>query len=167
MHNVLVSEYLANKICGKKAKFEAGKNLSQSVDTIYGCTSYTEIIHEIAHWIACDPQYRELDNLGLPLEVNTIYDVRVMCKKNTQIKRLYTEEAIALCITKLLFNKYITIYDNKEYDYIHYLSGEACEQMCYFIDEIKNIIEERAYELFIEYTTNILTYEQYKEINNE
>ena len=55
--NLFITDYLALSICNKKIRYNEGKNLNQDVNYIYAFT-YVEAIHEIAHWIAAEPNSR-------------------------------------------------------------------------------------------------------------
>ena len=96
--NINIAKNLAYLICNKTIDYSYGSNehlnqSHQSTTTIY-VKDWISAIHEIAHWIAADPKYRNLHNLGLAYEHD-----------DNDYRMLY-EETIALFITKMLFDKY-------------------------------------------------------------
>jgi len=149
MSEELIAEYLAEEICGKGVMWGEGYNFNQTLTHIR-TSHYTECIHEIAHWIASDPSFRDKDNLDLPEddpeEGSPLY------------KRVNEEEAVALAITKMLFFKYFALAhlscQGAERCYIDYMD-ERCTFFCenFVLDETE--IREKAKTLFETQTKNI------------
>ncbi len=111
--------YLAKNICGKNIDYiNLSNRKTQSVDTIFGTT--TEIIHEIAHWMASDINFRHLDNLGFP------YNIGIDDIEHPLYNRMHSEEAVACYLTKLLFDKYFPFHNiENEIMYINYLNDQG------------------------------------------
>ena len=113
-------EKLAKIICNKGVVY--GKDcFIQDEKSIFANNHYIEVLHEIAHWIACEPQYRQLDNLGLPHDSE---------KGHIFYNRMMYEESMAFVITKLLFDVYFKD-DTDEHSkkYIAYVDN-LCEELC-------------------------------------
>ena len=163
--NLFITDYLALSICNKKIRYNEGKNLNQDVNYIYAF-HYIEAIHEIAHWIAAEPSSRNFYNLGLPE-----CDVEI---EHPIFHRMYSEEQTALVLSKLLFDKFIPIFNvsEKEIEFIEYLNS-SCETLSVKISQLDSVYaRKRATELFEEYTNHIeiptfINYtNQFNEINN-
>ena len=144
------AEKLALLICNKNVVYDKRYTVSQTKKTICGRTSYIDAIHEVAHWIACDPKFRGETNLGLPF--NDVED------DDPIHYRMYSEECVAAMITKMLFDKYFLTEENKdskEYDYMLYMDG--------YVDGVTTVrpnispedTRDKANKLFEEFTKDI------------
>ena len=99
MNSLEITHYLAEKICNKKVIItENDANFFQDSEKIIVPNSWAEALHEIAHWLACDPKYRNVKNLGLPIPGEDVSPERV--------KNVYTDECVALALTKKLYNNF-------------------------------------------------------------
>ena len=146
--NLFITDYLALSICNKKIRYNEGKNLNQDVNYIYAFT-YVEAIHEIAHWIAAEPNSRNFYNLGLPECVVEI--------DHPIFNRMMYEEQTALVLSKLLFDKFIPIFNvsKTEIKFIEYLNS-SCESFRILFPTLDCVYaRKRATELFEEYTNHI------------
>jgi hypothetical protein len=149
MNNKDKVEKLAQIICGKNVVYDKRYSISQTKKTICAINSYTEALHEIAHWIACDPDYRYETNLGLPFgnveEEDPIHD------------RMYLEECVATMLTKMLFDKYFLNEENKnstEYEFMLYLDDYS-NRVSSLFKITPDMIKSKAINLFEEFTKNI------------
>ena len=149
--NLEKAEKLALLICNKNVVYDERYTVSQTKKTICGRTSYVDVVHEVAHWIACDPKYRYETNLGLPFN-----DV----KDDDPIHyRMYSEECIAAIITKMLFDKYFLTDDNKdsrEYKYMIYMDGYGNNISNIISDLTSEEIRNKSIKLFEEFTKDII-----------
>ncbi len=120
MESKEITDILAKKICNKKVIITNSRtSFFQDISKIVVPNSWVEALHEIAHWLACDPKYRNERNLALiepddntPVEIAT---------------RIYSEECVALSLTKLLYYKFYNVTENedKEQKYIDYLGNNT------------------------------------------
>lgn len=148
--DINIAKNLAYLICNKTIDYSYGSNeqlnqLNQSHQstTTINATHWTGAIHEIAHWIASDPKYRNLHNLGLAYEHD-----------DNDYRMLY-EETIALFITKMLFDKYAYNPSSIEQAYFVYTHANAST----FTGLLKldaDLTENKAKILFNQYTRNLI-----------
>jgi hypothetical protein len=156
--NIEIAEYLAKEICSKSIIYGENRGFTQSSTEIHANSSYVEAIHEIAHWIACDPNHRDEDNLGLPdedtLDIDDVNVAKETVKHDPLLKRMYEEESVSLCVTKYLFDKYCLEPTDAELKYVEYLYGEQnwTSKIC---DVSLYDINKKAINLFEQYTANI------------
>lgn len=139
------TEKLSRLICNKSIDYNVKNRFSQTISTIKVTTHWLEALHEIAHWIAAEPDCRNLDNLGLPeSSVDESHPLH---------SRMYSEEVTAQIITKLLFDKYF-IGDSRDSNYANYIyqgGMETCEKFGFSKEEyLKN-----SNKLFNQYTEGI------------
>jgi hypothetical protein len=114
------AEKLSLLICNKNIIY-GDLVFLQNENTIFAHNNYIEALHEIAHWIACDPKYRYLNNLGLPNSY--VEDIPIY-------HRMMYEESLAFVITKLLFDTYFKDDTNiKNINYVEYVDS-LCEDLC-------------------------------------
>lgn len=138
--NYIVSENLAYLICNKDVVYDCG-NFYQSETTIYS-NHWIETIHEVAHWFACEPIYRNHYNLSLP------------CIEDDSNIRMLSEEAHALIITKMLFEKYAHLPTSDEVLYIEYLVNQSYEILSK-VNFDYDILYHNSNKLFEQYTNEI------------
>ncbi len=117
------AEIMAYAFCNKIVEYNSEARFHHEVDSIVVSSCYTEVVHEIAHYLVADPSKQGEYNLGLPLPE----DDGDIDEKSEIGKRLFFEECAALHLTKLLFDEYFSDVspDSKEYSYISYLYGEV------------------------------------------
>jgi hypothetical protein len=128
------TDYLAKVICNKKVEYIKGSVFQQNVSHIIVPSHWVEAIHEIAHWIACDPKFREMENLGLSIN-----------NEKDNIRMQY-EESIAIMLTYFL---YLEFFDReREVDeYLKYLLNQK-NRICEKYGISKNLINSTSECLF-------------------
>ena len=104
MNKERIVDYLCRNICGKKILYVPDLTWVHTPKYII-THDWQSALHEIAHWIVCDPSQRIVYNLGLP-EVDTEIPPHLYY-------RMYSEECRAMIVNKLLIDKYIKQDDDK------------------------------------------------------
>jgi len=132
------TEKIARLICNKSVEYSKDYRLLQTPQTIQVASHWTEAVHEVAHWIACDPEYRNLDNLGLPKY------------HDDTNQRMLREEVVAQVITKLLSDKYFDGVTRQEKSYIEYINQNSIDTCNRFKWDRKKVLK-KSYKLFSQY----------------
>ena len=104
MNKEKIVDYLCRNICGKKILYVPDLTWVHTPKYII-THDWQAALHEISHWIVCDPSQRMVYNLGLP-EVDTEIPPHLYY-------RMYSEECRAMIVNKLLIDKYIKQDDDK------------------------------------------------------
>lgn len=144
--NFEITDKLALLICNKRIEY-GNHDFSQTKELIKVPTHWAEGMHEIAHWIVCDPNSRELENLGLPV------------REDISNVRMQKEEYLARLVTKFLLDKFAKSPDPIEIDYVKSMYNN-CEILEKRGKLKRNKALKKAYSLFLKHTENI-------EINEE
>ncbi len=110
--NETISETISEILCGKKVIYS--NDITQTSNTIFA-KNYFWILHEIGHYIACEEQYRNCDNLSLPMLPND---------NDSYSYREVTEEYCAVIIANHLYFNYIND-DINEYKVKMHLTIDA------------------------------------------
>ena len=139
--NFIKAEKLARVICNKSVEYSPQFRFSQTSTTIKAHSHWAETVHEIAHWIACDPEYRHLDNLGFSVE------------RELNNKRMHYEESVALIITKLLADNFFE-QDLETRKYIEYMDNRSQEISNDWKFDQENI-KQTAQKLFNQHTCQV------------
>jgi hypothetical protein len=116
MSNEEIVNNLIKIITGKDLHITKIKNpFFQSKSDIY-CNHWAEGLHELAHWLSCEPKSRHLVNLGLP-------ETKVEFEHPLHYRMMY-EECVATVLTKLLYDKFCTK-DAKVDKYMDYMYNQS------------------------------------------
>jgi len=114
MDNLNIVKNITEEITGKKIQ-KSDNEFYQSVDTInYG--HWTDLLHELCHWIVADNIQRKKDNLGMP-SVNSKY---------SDDFKIIQQEVLASQLT-YKFGMYLTN-ESKEVDYLKYIKDKDKEK---------------------------------------
>jgi elongation factor P hydroxylase len=110
MDKLNIVKNITKEITGKKIQ-KSDNDFYQSVDII-NYSHWTDLLHELCHWIVADNQQRKADNLGMP----SVYD------KYSGDFKIIQQEVLASYLT-YKFGMYLAN-ESKEVDYLNYIKDK-------------------------------------------